>query len=199
MFIYMKICPTTKSTAEPAEAITLRLPRSLAHRVRGLKNPHDFITQLLHQALETRSDPRQEEKMIRYGTQDMSPARALMHCSCTHPCDHEAHELDRSHLSVAAPEPRAAATDSSPPSAAQGSPQHGVRRRAGEPANAGSRARSHHAEKRCLDTAPGVLSHSKFAPAFADRWCTSNVTTPSPRHRQCSSGERRNRGGHDVF
>ncbi|HET8553406.1 MAG TPA: CRISPR-associated helicase Cas3' [Rhodanobacteraceae bacterium] len=74
------------------------------------------------------------------------------------------HELDHSHPSVATPEPGATAADSPPPSAAQGSAQHGFRGRAGEPEDAGSRTRPPHAATRHLDTALGILSYSELAP-----------------------------------
>lgn len=84
-------------------------------------------------------------------------------------CDNNTHELDNSHSPVAAPEPRAAATDSPSSSAAKSCAQHGLRGRAGEPANAGSRTRPPHAATRFLDTTLGVLSYSELAPHLARR------------------------------
>lgn len=85
------------------------------------------------------------------------------------PCDNGSYELDSSHPPVAALEPRTAAADSAPATAAQGGAQHGLRGRAGEPADAGSRTRPPHAATRHLDTALGVLSYSELAPHLARR------------------------------
>jgi len=82
-------------------------------------------------------------------------------------CDNGRYELDNSHTPVAAPEPRAAAANSPPSPAAQSGAQHGLRRRAGGPADVGSRTRAPHAATRHLDTTLGVLSYSELAQHFA--------------------------------
>lgn len=83
--------------------------------------------------------------------------------------NNEPHELDHGHSSVASLEPGAATADSSSPSAAQGGAQHGVRGRAGESENAGSRTRPPHAATRHLDTTLGILSYSELAPHLSRR------------------------------
>ncbi|MDN5873567.1 MAG: hypothetical protein L0H29_04200 [Sinobacteraceae bacterium] len=95
------------------------------------------------------------------------------------PCDNGAYELDDSHPSVAALEPRATAADPSQASAAQGGPQHGLRGRTGEPADAGSRTRPPHAVTRHLDTALGVLSYRELAPHLARR--VEALQMPAPK------------------
>lgn len=80
-----------------------------------------------------------------------------------------AHELDHGRSPVAIADPGAAAADSPPPTAAQGGAQHGLRGRAGGPADAGSRTRPPHSATRHLDTALGVLSYAELAPHLARR------------------------------
>jgi len=79
------------------------------------------------------------------------------------------HDLDRRHPPMAPADPRAAAADSPAPPADEGGAEHGLRGRAGGPADAGSRTRPPHAATRHLETALGVLSYAELAPHLARR------------------------------
>ena len=79
------------------------------------------------------------------------------------------HDLDHRSPPVAPADPRAAAADSPAQPANEGGAEHGLRGRAGGPADAGSRTRPPHAATRHLDTALGILSYAELAPHLARR------------------------------
>jgi CRISPR-associated endonuclease/helicase Cas3 len=83
--------------------------------------------------------------------------------------NNDRHELDHSHRTVAAVEPVGAAGNPPSAPAAQGRPEHGLRRRTGGSEDAGSGTRAPHAATRYLDTTVGVLSYAELAPKLARR------------------------------
>ncbi len=80
-----------------------------------------------------------------------------------------AHGLDLGHSPLAAAHPAGAAADSPAQPAGQGGAQHGLRGRAGGPADAGGRTRPPHSVTRYLDTTLGILSYAELAPHLALR------------------------------
>lgn len=107
------------------------------------------------------------ETLVRLADWRASRAEQLANVDGAH--KNAGHELDRRHPPVAPADPRAAAADSPAPSASQGGAQHGLRGRAGGPADAGSRTRPPHAATRHLETALGILSYAELAPHLARR------------------------------
>lgn len=79
------------------------------------------------------------------------------------------HELDRSHQALAQPVADGTAASGAGESAAQGSAQHGLRRRTGGSGDAGSRTQPPHAATRYVDTTLGILSYAELAPHLARR------------------------------
>jgi len=79
------------------------------------------------------------------------------------------HELDRGHHTLAQPFADGAAAKSSGESSAEGGAQHGLRRRASGPGDAGSGTQPPHAATRYLNTTLGTLSYAELAPHLALR------------------------------
>jgi CRISPR-associated endonuclease/helicase Cas3 len=81
--------------------------------------------------------------------------------------DTSAHELEKSHRTLAQAPASRAATPAPQPDSRPGGPQHGLRGGAGEPGDAGSGTQAPPGATRYLETSLGVISYAELAPHLA--------------------------------
>lgn len=86
--------------------------------------------------------------------------------------ENAAHGLETSHRELAPAEPRGASTPTLATHSAQRGAEHGLRGRAGQPADAGGGTRPPSHATRQVETARGVLSYAELAPLLANRAAT---------------------------